>query len=494
MRPAEAECPRCRAQLDVETLVQSRAKTCPFCEADVSALLADWSPAITESREPGEMPSAGDWGNLHRPLPAGSRLQVVPSEDGQLVVFIPPGGIGVSGLKWFAVFFNAIVLLISAGFVAAWLAPAPQAQRPPWGVFLGLGLFWLIGLGLGWAAVRLKFAKTLLAVDHQRAVLKTILFGRSRQQELSLENGAECGLREAYAVNDVPVYAVEVGNGENSVRFGTNLGPEDKEWLLNEIQHRLGRPDHASGRGSVQAELAGRRVSGSGLPQTPESAHSWQPEHSDDVAPLLASQLPPETPIRLLEETPQCLSFWFPVMPNPFMRVVMPLLLLGFMGVWMILVGWIAGQMWQAGQLGVPGQIMAVAMLAFGLILIGMALMVAFGHITVRLTREELWCRASLGPFGRQRAIPVSEIELMYLTRDVPFQPRHLLQEHPRQIRLKGTTGAIVVAAPERYIVVASTATSSLARQVAGLLKQKLETWGHPLLVQWVDPVRSESP
>jgi hypothetical protein len=67
------------------------------------------------------------------------------------------------------------------------------------------------------------------------------------------------------------------------------------------------------------------------------------------------------------------------------------------------------------------------------------------------------------------------------------------LQEHPRQNRSKGTTGANVVAAVDQSIVVASTPAAAFSRQVAGLLKQKLKTWGHPLVVQWVDPVRSTS-
>lgn len=491
MSRAEAECPRCRAQLDLETLAQSQATTCPFCEGDVSALLSGWQPDIPERYEPRVIPSAEDAGHLLRPLPTGSRLQVVQSGQDQLVIFIASGGSGGTSLWWFSLFFTTILVFITAVFLFALAAPGQRVQGNPFVAYLVLGLFWLIALGLGWMAVRLKFSQTLLAVDPQRVVLKTILFGRTRQQELSLETGAECGLREAYSVNDVPVYAIEVGNGEDAVRFGTNLEPEDKEWLLDEIQHRLGSSGRASGPGTVRAELAGDVVSG--LHLTPEPARFRQIERSEDVAPLLPSQLPPETPIRLLEETPQCLSFRFPAMPNRLMRVVIPLVTLGFMGVWMTLVGGIAGPMWQAGQWGIPGQIMGMAMLAFGLIPMGMALVVAFGRITVRLTREELWCRASLGPFGRQRAIPVSEIEVMYLTRDVSIQPRQLLQEHPRPNRLKGTSGAIVVAAVDQSLVVASTAESSFSRQVAGLLRHRIESWGQRLPVEWVNPARSSS-
>ena len=329
MSPAEAECPRCRAQLDVETLAQSQATTCPFCEADVSAILSNWQPAETEGL--GDTPSTGDWGELLRPLPKGSRMRVVQSGRDQLVVFIPPGGSGAESLWWSALSFAGVLVFITMLFLLTLAAPAQRFQ----GIFfaylvplLVLGLFWLIALGLGWMAVRLKFAQTLLAVDPQQVVLKTILFGRSRQQELSLANGAECGLRVAYSVNDVPVYAVQVRHEEDAVRFGTNLSQEDKEWLVDEIKHRLGVTGPGSGSTTAQAVWA--RHDDPAISSTPDSDHSQRNEHSEEVSPLLPPQLPPETSIRLLEETPQSLSFWFPVMPNRLARLLVPLFILLF--------------------------------------------------------------------------------------------------------------------------------------------------------------------
>ncbi|MFN9374744.1 MAG: hypothetical protein ACK6D3_22890 [Planctomycetaceae bacterium] len=492
MSRAEAECPRCRAQLDLETLAQSQATTCPFCEGDVSALLAGWQPDIPERYEPRVIPSAEDAGHLLRPLPTGSRLQVVQSGQDQLVIFIASGGSGGTSLWWFSLFFTTILVFITAVFLFALAAPGQRVQGNPFVAYLVLGLFWLIALGLGWMAVRLKFSQTLLAVDPQRVVLKTILFGRTRQQELSLETGAECGLREAYSVNDVPVYAIEVGNGEDSVRFGTNLEPEDKEWLLDEIQHRLGSSGRASGPGTVRAELAGDVVSG--LHLTPEPARFRQIERSEDVAPLLPSQLPPETPIRLLEETPQCLSFRFPAMPNRLMRIVVPLFILAFMSVWMAGAGFIAWQRWGGGMaFGVVGSVMPLLMLALGMIPVGGALFLGFGRTTVRLTRDEFLCRWSLGPFGRQWGLPVSDIECIYLERDREGA-RNRQDAESRRVNSRKTSGGIVVAAPNRIVVVAPFAEAGFSRQVAGLIKAQLASWGRTVPVQWVDPARADSP
>ena len=243
MSPAEAACPRCHAQLDVELLRDSGARTCPFCEADVSAALETAGPFETRSGwgKPESWPSDSSEAAPPPvdPLPAESRLQIVQVEEGRLVLFLPPGGRAGNSLWVFVFVFTAILAFITGVFVMVVAAgPAQQPQGPGF-LLLMLGIFWLVTLGVWWGALKMRYQRTLLSVDRERVVVQTTLFGKTRQQELPVSDITGCSLVVAYSVNDVPVYRVQVANSNQSLGFATNLDQADKVWLVEQIRRIL---------------------------------------------------------------------------------------------------------------------------------------------------------------------------------------------------------------------------------------------------------------
>src|SRR5688572_24863572 len=86
----------------------------------------------------------------------GSRVQVVEQSTGRLVLFIPGGGLHANALGCFAIIWNAGVGFMAAVVISSML----KQNRPLNGGHAIMGLMVLVGLGIGYYAIRLKFERT----------------------------------------------------------------------------------------------------------------------------------------------------------------------------------------------------------------------------------------------------------------------------------------------------------------------------------------------
>ena len=500
MNPVEAACPRCHARLDVELLRDTGAHTCPFCDADVSAELETEATfeAVTESGRSdawrSDAPAVGS--RLVRPLPPESRLQVVQAEGGRLVLFLPPGGRGGSSLWGFAIFFTAVLALITGGFLMALMAGPAQPQGNPVVMVAMLGVFWMVVLGVWWGVLKMRYQRTLLSVDPERIVLQTTLFGKTRQQELPVLDTTECSLEEAYSVNEVPVYRVRVANEHQSLRFATNLDQHDKDWLVDQIEMMLGNSPMAGSTAEAPLDsdppldsdhrpLAVRLSSGALLSRE---------GHALGVAPLSPGELPVKSVIRILEDRPDRLSFSCPLMPSPVARVIIPGVVLVFLGSWMAGVVAMTWRNWQQGGVFLIGSLFSLFMLATALIPIVASLLLAFGRTTVRLTRDLLECDWGWGPFRFQRSMAVDSIEAIVLggqTAEANPQIGPSVQR-PRVGQTERAGCAVTGAG--RWLLIAPFADRDLSRQVAGLLWGKLQSWGQRVETRLGGVVSDHSP
>jgi len=487
MNPSTTRCPEGEDSPAVPALSGNRAPVGALGDARGASGRDTWRLEPVESEHSWQSKAESEPRDLLRPLPEGSRLQVLQADADQLVVFIPPGGNACNPLGWQALLFFAFLLFFTVGLGGSWHAANPKSV-----LWLGYPLVWLGWMG--WyqqfrEVLELKFARTILTVNQQRVILKKILFGHSRQRELSLAKGTECRLCQDFAIHEVLVHSVRVQHETTGLDIGTNLAQDDKEWLEAEIQDRLKSMGFAADSVTTPAVVAPPESASPGFGPAPEPlARDGQ---SEEVPPLLPSQLPPGSPIRLLEETPERLSFWFPVKPNPFKRVLVTLCFLLIGLPWgAAACGFGRPNLGAAGPFGPLDRADTIVFLTFAIILIGWAMYIAFGRTTICLTQDEFLCRWSLGRLGRQRVLPVSKLKVIYLRRDFPGAGDPLGAMFPSIPNM----GGIIVATRCPIVIVALTAESSFSRQVAGLLRHQLETWGHPVPVRWVDPDNWDSP
>ncbi len=98
------------------------------------------------------------------PLPAGSQIRIVEADEDRLVLYIPGGGKSASGLVFFSLVWNGFVLLFTGVAMGGALRANGNDGAPLFGLVAFLGLFWTVGLLLGWFALKLKFERTFLLV------------------------------------------------------------------------------------------------------------------------------------------------------------------------------------------------------------------------------------------------------------------------------------------------------------------------------------------
>ena len=484
MSPVEASCPRCHARLDVELLRDTGADTCPFCDAELSPELKTEATfeAVTESGRSdawrSDAPAVGS--GLVPPLPPESRLQIVQSDGERLVLYIPPGGRGGKSLWVFAIFFSGILTFITTVFVMILVAGVARQQGSPLVFLPFLGLFWLVALGFLWAAVRMRYSRTLLSVDRERIVLQTTLFGKTRQTELHVDSTTECSLEEAYSVNEVPVYRVRVSNGQQSLGFATNLDQDDKDWLVDQIGLMLGNVPPAESNAESPQDSdppldSDHRPLGVLLSSGALLSREGQ---ALGVMPLSPGELPVESVIRILEDRPDRLSFSCPLMPSPVARVIIPGVLLVFLGSWMAGVGAMAWRNWQQGGGFLIGSLFSLFMLATALIPIVASLLLAFGRTTVRLAHDLLECHWGWGAFRFQRSMAVDSIEAIVVG-GLSAKANPQIGPSVQRTRVGQTKGTgCAVTGAGRWLLIAPFADRDLSRQVGGLLLGKLQSWG----------------
>ncbi|MGE3316905.1 MAG: hypothetical protein AB7O26_17450, partial [Planctomycetaceae bacterium] len=186
-------CPSCRADLEADLVASTGRAECPFCGADLAGVEFPAEPEFIPppptdetTEETNDSPVEEDVEEspsvlaVDRPIPPGSRIQIVESTGERRVFFLPAGG-KTGGIGFFAVVWNGFMLVFTTAMAAGFKQKGGDA--PIVVLILFLALFWSVGLGFVYVWVRMRFTRTFLLLEREQFVVQRILFGKKKITE-----------------------------------------------------------------------------------------------------------------------------------------------------------------------------------------------------------------------------------------------------------------------------------------------------------------------
>ena len=221
------------------------ATTCPQCGLQVELLAGG-----AESRQDQLAPE----GPL--PQPAGSRIERHEISVSEFLYHIPATGKGGFVLLFAIVWDGFLLAFASMWFFAAGTEPK---NAPSWQAALFLVPFLAVGLGMGYAALRAKYAVHLLFIGPEFIRLQRQLFGRTTNRDLPTPEVTRARQTVFYTENYRPVYGIEITAGRQQIKFGSGLEEEDKRWLCAEVREYL----RSTGNPNFPQESLANMASGS---------------------------------------------------------------------------------------------------------------------------------------------------------------------------------------------------------------------------------------
>lgn len=443
-------CPACQAEFDSDLLEGDRSAPCPFCGGDLGSVLTESADFTAEPDTVTAAPQ-GDIPVWWKPVPARSRMQVVDCTPERLLLIVP-GGKSAGGFGCFALLWNAFMVLFTGIMVFAGLD-----EKMPKGAGLlvpvvFVGVFWLVGLGLVFAWLKLRFERTLMLLEPGRIVTQKVLLGRRQLKEVELGSQHRAELVEAYRQNNVPVYSVKVEGSSSAVTFGAALANDEKDWLVETINRFLGGESPVSlpdASGDVLSVVA--------------------------VTPLTAATLPMDSLIVIERSEHDRLTLHYPLIPYPKIRLLVGCVCLAVSGIWLTVNA--------TTQFKVPDVItfvLVIPVLLGAVIPLALAVNVLFGRTRVDLTPETLSCCWGMRPFRRTWSLPTAFLESIELSDFTTISEGR----GPRKKTVvgyacfaRGNGKTIMLTLPEKPETHAGS-SPGLSAQVAGLLQNKLAEMG----------------
>jgi hypothetical protein len=255
-------CPKCgqlpgKAPMDAETLLR-----CESCDSD--ALPSEWVS------RPNEIPTG-------RPdqIPAGTRIRREGTATGDCVWHIPASG-KFGFFLVFGLFWTTVTAILTGAFLFG--SNSKGSSPEPWFSYPFFAVFWAIGLGTLYVAIRNKYARHRITITRDLVTLRREMFGRIKEKSLVTSQVTSVAQIEFYQQNYQPVYGVEIRGRDGKLRFGTTLEMAEKAWLVADIKRAVfGESEATPAATSVAASspetMAGQRQSSFSfpLPPTPKS-------------------------------------------------------------------------------------------------------------------------------------------------------------------------------------------------------------------------------
>ncbi|RYD39675.1 MAG: DUF2244 domain-containing protein [Verrucomicrobiaceae bacterium] len=203
---------------------------CPSCGVRASA--AEWA-ASSVSNGTASPDSVAP--------PSGTRITRSGSDGGEVVWNIPASG-NSGGLMFFVILWCSITAIVSCGFLMAFLkGDGIKGNMPAWALVLFFGLFWAVGIGMSYAALRSKYARHRISAGAGRVVLRRELFGRSTEKSLDMAGINSVSREVFYQKNYRPVHGIEIKGAGGKLRFGSMLTEDEKAWLVDEMKRVMMR-------------------------------------------------------------------------------------------------------------------------------------------------------------------------------------------------------------------------------------------------------------
>ncbi|QDT56210.1 hypothetical protein Pan44_42620 [Caulifigura coniformis] len=424
------------------------------------------------------------------PVPAGSTIEILEQSDERLVLFIPSGPkrgweLGCFGLIWLTI----ISIITSVVLIDV-------RQRGP-GAFelLFLVPFWLVGLAMLYFSLRMRHTRTLILIEPTRAVLQQTFFGRTNTRETTLAIGEPATLVESYRQNDVPIDAVCLKGDPRPLKFATPLEHKEKAWIVDRINAFLGvspalDPDDPSFGPTLTRVLpencssCGGSLSGA----TEEVQQATCPfcgtvnkaemklvlSGPSDVQPAVGEF--PADRVTVTEQTPDLLEFGMRVFESRSMRRGAALAFVLFALFWNSIVGTILWATLFGARFNASMLFMLVFILPFvgvGVAIVGVALFILAGRLSVRLDRDALRASWGVGPLAYTKSLATETIT--HVT--VENSPLAAKNRGARS-RANQDTPTALVWAGERWIPITMLQGANDCRHVAQLVRSQLADMG----------------
>lgn len=405
-------------------------------------------------------------------IPPGGKVQVVEASDQRLVLIIPGSSSG--GLGCFAFFWCGFMV----AFTAIWMAAGPKDVAP----LAFIGLFWLVGIGLALAALRMKFERCYLLVDASQAALKRVLFGREKLETVGLSDRSSAGLAVSYTSNDDPVYRVEIHGNDGTLKFGTGLPQADKDWLVDTINLFPGVDvsDDAVGdqhAGITDADASLHADEEDDEDSGPDNTFSVQTRNDPGLMTPVEWESPvtplPVNQIRILDQSAERLRFRLSIYARrgAGFRGLMAVFVTGFVVLWY-------GTLIKTVFLDQPGfdigKLFAIPFLIAGLPLPFTVIGLIGGAITVDLDDDRLQVRWHAGPLGWRRTFHRDEITSVGLEKLEARSKTNPRVRSPQSRMAASSHLTAVVRAGERWIPLTTFHDEDSARHVAELVRDRL--------------------
>ena len=430
--------------------------------------------------------------------PAGSSIDLAEVSESRLVMVIPPGGERARGMGCFAILWLAIS--IPAGIIFLSAAASGDVEweggnRPPvWGVFLFFSIFWSVGLGMGYLALKMQFEHLMLCLEPDRLSIQRVFFGWTKMTWMQLNDNSRAVLRESYSENDVPVYRLEIAGSSETEKFGTALSRQEKQWIAVTFNEFLGHeaetlPDHAGDQscadcGSPLVAAEGRRICldckavfyDDNQPQPEQGPLTSARKPCPDVRP---DRLPPDTELTVEDCSDERLVVSFLLNPNTGVRIFAGGGCLTFSLLWMgisCLMAWMALPVdRQAGSILMALLCGAFCCVGFLPLSFGLAILFARNRITV--SRQWLSMRCHLGPiqFGAQRVETDS-------VQNVLLEEKHKTTTHSSSRRIPADSYVVSAETSGKSLLLTSSSNATTGSDLCGLVRYQLHRMGFQLL------------
>lgn len=454
------------------------------------------------------------------PTPDSSRIQVVESSPDRLVLVLPQGGRNARGLGCFAFFWLLITAAISVPILGAQLGffgPIKWDGDPPpnWAIGLFFAVFWGVGLGMGYAWLKMSFTRTMLSLEPTRFAVQFELFGKKSLRVLELDANSSAELVEAYRQNESPVYRIAMTGVGGEEKFGTALEVIEKEWLVTAINcflgHDLTRLSQPETRGDIsyhsgtcpQCSSELRAISGgcvcdrcgylSDLPlasvRKPSPSKSYPTFNglsvvqTEQTAELSPADLPASSRLSVDDSNPDAAKITYVAIPPGPVKYGIT----AFLGLFCC--GWFGGAatfmsigLKDVLKDGVAGPqilfvIIPVIFLVSGLLPLFVLCVVAFGRCVILINGDWVRGRLQFGPFFKEKRIATASIADVGLGVSSSESSMVPVRGRPRRSGLRGPVAMIF--SQQLSLPLSLSSDVSFNRELAGLVAYQLRQFGH---------------
>lgn len=200
---------------------------CGLCGGRAS--LIDWAAGAESDRRAG----------IADQPPAGTKIRRETVGENLVIWHIPATG-KFGFFMLFAVLWLLITGAVSGGFLVTILTGGTiEGDAPAWLMFPFFGLFWAVGLGMLYAAIRQKFMTHRVSIGSDTVTLRKEMFGKSSEKSLARSSLSNVSQKEFYKQNYKAIYGIEIKGVDGKLRFGSSLTSEEKGWLVADFNQVL---------------------------------------------------------------------------------------------------------------------------------------------------------------------------------------------------------------------------------------------------------------